>query len=124
MRDYIRPVRYMANIEGGDFMMREMRFLFVANYAGKNGKEERCVRLKLEEDKEVGPFDYPAPSLVMPADMGRELLQDIVDRAWDMGVRPYRAKETTPELNALKGHLEDMRSITFSKLKVDKPGKK
>jgi hypothetical protein len=40
-------------------------------------------------------------------------LQDIVDQAWDMGIRPRFARETTPEVNAIKYHLEDMRSLVF-----------
>lgn len=53
------------------------------------------------------------PALELDMDSGHELLQSIVDQAWDMGIRPRYAKETTPELNALKYHLEDMRHLAF-----------
>lgn len=42
-----------------------------------------------------------------------DFLQSLVDQAWDIGIRPRYAKETTPEINAIKYHLEDMRSLVF-----------
>jgi hypothetical protein len=52
------------------------------------------------------------PAILLPiAQQG--LLQEIVDQAWDMGIRPRYAKETVPEVTAIKYHLEDMRRLVF-----------
>jgi hypothetical protein len=46
-----------------------------------------------------------------------QFLQSIVDQAWDMGIRPRYARETTPEINAIKYHLEDVRRLAFKRVK-------
>lgn len=52
------------------------------------------------------------PCITLP-NRDNSLLQSLVDQAWDMGIRPRFAQETTPEVNAVKYHLEDMRRIVF-----------
>lgn len=66
--------------------------------------------MKRLEEKDQGLIQPPAISI---RHNDEQLLQSIVDQAWDLGIRPRYARETTPEVNAVKAHLEDMRSLVF-----------
>lgn len=52
------------------------------------------------------------PSIILPY-RDKSFLQSLVDQAWDLGIRPRYARETTFEVNAIKYHLEDMRNLIF-----------
>ena len=43
----------------------------------------------------------------------RSFLQAAVDVAWDMGIRPAHAQDSTNELSAVRYHLEDMRKLVL-----------
>lgn len=56
------------------------------------------------------------PMLTLPHNEMVELLQGIVDAAWDAGIRPQRQAETANQ--AMKAHLDDMRAIVAKTLDV------
>ncbi|WP_421849829.1 hypothetical protein [Oricola sp.] len=48
-------------------------------------------------------------------------LQSALDEAWRIGLRPTGHDSSQTEFDALARHLEDMRAISFAKLRVEKP---
>lgn len=54
------------------------------------------------------------------AGIGRadEMIQAIVDRAWEAGFRPSGFGDVKNETTALREHLADMKSIAFHKLGI------
>lgn len=44
-------------------------------------------------------------------------LQAMLDLAWSRGLKPANYKDENPQLEAVKYHLEDMRSLVFKKEK-------
>lgn len=54
------------------------------------------------------------------AGIGRadQLIQGIVDKAWDAGFRPAGYADVKNETAAISRHLEDFRSIAFHKLGI------
>jgi hypothetical protein len=49
-----------------------------------------------------------------------ELVQALMDRAWEAGFRPAGFSDVKNETAAIKGHLEDMRAIAFHKIGIKK----
>lgn len=47
-----------------------------------------------------------------------DLIQAIVDRAWDAGFRPNGISDVKNETAALREHLADMKAIAFHQLKL------
>jgi len=71
------------------------------------------VQLKPEE---VGALHEPFMSF--PEYETRQLLQALVDECWKFGITPSGYDEFRKENAARQAHLEDMRSIVSTKLKV------
>lgn len=46
--------------------------------------------------------------------------QMLMDELWNCGVRPSNGEGSVGQIGAIKSHLEDMRTIAFSKIGVDK----
>lgn len=49
--------------------------------------------------------------------------QALMDGLWDCGLRPTEGKGSAGQLMAVQNHLEDMRTIAFAGLRVNKDGK-
>lgn len=64
--------------------------------------------------EECAPF---APSAHLKYDMARLLFQAM----WDAGLRPEGYSTDTSETEALKNHLEDMRTLAFDAIGTTKP---
>lgn len=47
-----------------------------------------------------------------------ELIQSILDKAWEAGFRPRGFADVKNETDALRGHLADMKAIAFHGLKI------
>ena len=66
--------------------------------------------------------DYPildAPTIMFPTDgPGKEFLSDMANGLAKLGFLPDLAKRNEAELAAVRSHLEDMRTITFDRLKI------
>lgn len=72
-----------------------------------------------------------APGVAVPPNAGRilapelgtqrELLQALLDGAWESGLRPTGYGNVAEALRASDAHLQDMRAIAFGKLGVIKP---
>ncbi len=56
--------------------------------------------------------------------INEEDAQKLINDLWEAGIRPNEIYHKDDLLNAMNGHLEDMRAIVFNKLKVAKPNKK
>lgn len=56
------------------------------------------------------------------AGIGRatELIQGIVDKAWEAGFRPAGFADVKNETTAIRAHLDDVRMIAFHKLGISK----
>lgn len=85
-------------------------------------KGDRIARITLE------PFDPSAelvPTIVddrvFMDDGGVPFLRAALNAAWEMGLRPDGFDDTRESMKATNRHLEDMRSIAFGKLGVEKP---
>lgn len=52
-------------------------------------------------------------------DEGLDVLQALVDAAFEYGVVPCQLEDHRSELKATKGHLEDMRKLTFGLLEFE-----
>jgi hypothetical protein len=50
-----------------------------------------------------------------------QLIQSILDEAWECGFRPAGFKDVKNETAAIRGHLEDMRALAFHKSGAAKP---
>ena len=61
--------------------------------------------------------DFTAPSYLMRG----EDAQELANRLWDNGIRPEQSKQSQGAHDAQGKHLEDMRSLAFAKLNVEKP---
>jgi hypothetical protein len=53
--------------------------------------------------------------------LAREEAQHLMDRLWDIGLRPTQARASAGQAEAVQRHLEDMRVLAFSALEVTKP---
>ena len=80
--------------------------------------EHRSIAKPLELEP-VTDGIYIEPTLRLPY-RDDAFLQSLVDQAWDMGIRPRHAKDGKPEVEALKNHLEDMRSLVFKQKGTNK----
>src|SRR5690242_8393622 len=47
-----------------------------------------------------------------------DLIQAILDRAWESGFRPHGFSDIKNETSALRDHLSDLRKISFKKLGI------
>lgn len=72
-------------------------------------------------------FEWGEPSdegaaLVRDDGIGRagELVQKIVDEAWEKGFRPTGFTDVKNETAAIRDHLKDMRTVAFHKLGIPK----
>jgi len=56
-------------------------------------------------------------TLIKPAfELERQSCQELMDSLWQAGIRPSEGVASTGQLEALKGHLEDMRKLSFGLL--------
>lgn len=47
----------------------------------------------------------------MPHESVRSFLQAMSDAAWEIGIKPKQLEDSSNELKAVRGHLEDMRQL-------------
>lgn len=80
----------------------------------ENGR--RCVARRIEfSPLEEGAFAEPTCRL------GRAEAQVLLDDLWAAGYRPTSERIGPDGLKNIERHLQDMRAIAFSKLRLDKP---
>lgn len=103
MRIHVQKVMYKDSY---DFLIMEER----------QGRRFIAKPFLLEEMKEGGYIQDPTFSV--RGNEGEIFLQELVNQAWDLGIRPRYARETEPQVEAIKFHLEDMRSLVFKKGKA------
>lgn len=53
--------------------------------------------------------------------MDRQAAQQLMDSLWNCGIRPVGVRHKDETLKTMNDHLQDMRAITFDKLKVALP---
>lgn len=85
-------------------------WLIEKNY---NGTHRRAVI----EWQEYAPGDLVDPTLAArwAGDTNRDLLQAVVDAAYEAGIRPTAA-DVRGETNALRAHIADLKHVAFSLL--------
>ena len=70
--------------------------------------------------EEHEPFSENGPPTFQ---LKMEEAQQLMDRFWDLGLRPSEGSGSAGAMLAVQKHLEDFRALTFSKLNVEKPGR-
>lgn len=70
------------------------------------------------EWQEFGRASIAEPSLSDDPEAVRQLLQAIVDAAYERGVKPSRMAVELQESKHMAAHLEDMRTLAFHAFKV------
>ena len=76
------------------------------------GNDEKIVKsISYQERK---PYCCYKPSF----EISRNQIQCLMDDLWRSGIRPTENKMESGTLNAMEGHLSDMRTIAFHKLKI------
>ena len=68
-----------------------------------------------ENDPEFEPHVTPNA----PIELSEDDAQSLMDALWEVGVKPSGGEGHTAHIRSLNKHLEDMRKIVSSKLKVD-----
>jgi hypothetical protein len=86
-------------------------------YPPTSGKQKIrvCTGFQWQEYDEGSLLDHF--SGISQAD---ELIQAIVDKAWEEGFRPSGFADVKNETAAIKSHLDDMRTVAFHKLGIQK----
>ena len=101
-----------------------MRSYVLSDWDGKN-------RLIVVEDSAPGKIkvatgftwtEYDEGSLfdMQSGIRSSDLVQSIVDAAWEKGIRPRGFSDVKNETTAIKSHLEDMKTVAFHLLKINK----
>lgn len=88
------------------------RLVLVKNQV--RGKVDVLADFKWTEYAEGDLFDPQAG--IGDAD---QLIQSIVDRAWESSFRPAGFSDVKNETTAIRAHLDDVRTIAFHKLGID-----
>jgi hypothetical protein len=87
--------------------------VYLASFEG--GKRLLGTSVVMEAQEVEGMFQ-PEPTFRMTP----EEAQMLANRLWDEGFRPHQATKTGADA-AQSRHLEDMRSLAFAKLGIEKP---
>ena len=98
-------------------------FLVIPHYEDADGshtafffKEGEWESIKVPQGE---PIPEDLPFLRVHMNLATKLVDALIEH-----VKPSGPTATEQELKATKGHLEDMRALTFGKLEVEAPGKK
>jgi len=100
-----------------DFWVRAEFSLMTCGYNIFIGNRSHVTKPLIFEHVESSRGEIREPSLKLTEDQAQGLMNDL----WRSGLRPKGNKNVEEELNAINSHLEDMRQIAFSRLKIDKP---
>lgn len=88
--------------------------LFVEEFDGTNFYTADPLIMQKRE------YEFYKPSLPT-CNISVTSAQQLIDDLWQAGLRPSEGTGSAGQLAATQKHLEDMRSLTFSKLNVEKP---
>lgn len=67
------------------------------------------------------PMEGWATPPLVDARHGKEFMQAMLDRAWSLGLRPAGFHDVPNTMAATNRHLEDMRTLVFRTLNMEKP---
>ena len=81
----------------------------------RNGKRGFAENIVFKVPEEEGLYESPT------ATMGLDEAQELANSLWSAGIRPEQSRQAQGAHDAQGRHLEDMRSLAFAKLNVDKP---
>lgn len=84
----------------------------------KRGEEEVVVHpIDLTMTSSLVPWEVaPEPTIRIDRPMARQFLEGLADGLADAGYRPSELKAKDSELETLRAHLEDMRTLVFQAL--------
>ena len=103
-RFYLQTANYGRGID--------MRLVSLRN-SGEVEAEAQPAMFKMVE--EGGAWNAPFMTI------GKDEAQSLIDELWHLGFRPERGQMSVGQVAATEKHLEDMRQLVFSQLKVAKP---
>lgn len=112
--------QWRAHIEDSGFT--DGLRVFIAQDQLSPGSPTKVKIWKLRQFKEITEGDqYPEPTLQGPRRVIEPFIQALVDEAWRHGIRPTALKLCEAETSAQRSHLNDMRAIVATHLKVKLP---
>ncbi len=87
---------------------------------GRYEMRERGIAHLVWSWKVLAPGEEPGAECFQSMDEFelKAFFQGCLDKAWSMGLRPEHYQQDSKELQAVRGHLEDMRTLVF---KSEKP---
>ena len=101
--------------------IRKQDYNIIVLKVNSHTKEQKILKIT---QKEYKPFSivedkdfFIKPDYNIDYSGNTDFIQSFVDAAWDAGIRPVQTKKPTGEQEK---HLEDMRTIAFKLLKIDK----
>ncbi len=89
--------------------------------AYKNHQDEISVLIPAQfSSHKHGSVPVRTPWLSGSLEISQKMfLQDMLDAAWEIGLRPTGAADQKGTLDATQAHLRDMRAIVAGKLKIE-----
>jgi hypothetical protein len=81
----------------------------------KNGRRGFAENIVFKVPEAEGLYEAPT------ATMDLEEAQELANSLWNAGIRPEQSKQSQGAYDAQGKHLEDMRSLAFAKLNVERP---
>lgn len=104
-----------------DFQRNDVKLFLVQTEPG--GHRFIGTALVMSDANESGS-ETPADGRILPRGANqRDLLQAIVDGAWEAGFRPSGYGDIRESLAAIDAHLQDMRALAFHATGVQPPTK-
>lgn len=86
--------------------------LFIFERATEGGKVKTATGLIWKDREEYGVVNYS------DGIGSRDLIQSILNEAWEEGFRPTGFSDIKNETAALRGHLDDLRAVAFHALGI------
>lgn len=118
----MKGVPNQVELPNGDTLLYPMQFRFTNDYyLGMDQYEMRAVvsgtRIAIKPFEAVELKDRDAVPVC--GVFSREDLQSMANALWDAGIKPKQGHGSHGEIQAVRGHLDDMRKIAFHKLGID-----
>lgn len=96
---------------------RQITSLFIREIAGK-GRINVVTDFKIKHvEATPGTILNEVGVIEMMPETAENFMQAFMECAWDMGLRPKGVGPMENELNAVRDHLEDMRTVALHKYK-------
>lgn len=103
---------YRLDVHGGAYKRDWINF-----YLGEYDEQGRLCHVEVKRGEPVDIRSSARPTFELSA----ELAQNVMDDLWSAGIRPTEGRQSEGVTAAQARHLEDMRTVAFAKLNIEKP---